>query len=401
MVQKNPFNKKRVLLINRFPYWLYCDKKFFLEEVEDICILHSKESKFDFPPNQYSSVVICDFSCEKEVNDAVEYLFNNHQFNVVINLSEPFMELAADIREKYKISGMDKQTAKIFRDKIEMKKAVAKTDVIVPKYTNITCKEDIYNFHNDVGKSILKPISGMGAYNTFIIEEFNDISRIIAEIDDLKKYEMEQFIAGEMFHCDSIIVNGNVELCSISRYSHPPINYSKVDYLSSVMIDDKEIRDKIETVNKKVINALNYKNGVTHLEVFLSEDEIIFCEIAARAGGSGIIPSIKNVYEINLFEADIKRQLNCAVDILDSKNIYAGWLVIFSQEGIVSDISSIEDFNFDWIYYKEIKAKRGDILRNANKSTASVAEFTVWGDSEADVLRKINMLREEFRLNLY
>ncbi|EIT84141.1 hypothetical protein A374_16889 [Fictibacillus macauensis ZFHKF-1] len=401
MIQKSSLNNKRVLLINRFPYWLYCDKEFFLEGVENLCILHSKESRFDFPEDKYSSVVICDFSSEKEVNEAVEYLFGNHTFDVVINLSEPFMEMAAAIREKYAVQGMTKQTAEMFRNKIEMKKAVNNAGVLTPKYTSITCQEDIYNFYNQVGKSIIKPINGMGAYNTYVIEEFDDLSKVIRKIDDFKNYEMEQFITGEMFHCDSIIVNGTVELCSISRYSQPPLNYSNVDYLSSVMIGDKNLKEKIEKVNTQVINALNYKNGVTHLEVFLNEDEIIFCEIGARAGGSGIIPSIKSIYDINLFNADINCQLNDEVEISTADQMYAGWLIIFSKEGIVSDISSIEDFNFDWIYYKEIKAKRGDVLKSANKSTSSVAEFSVTGTSEADVLRKINMIRNDFTLDLF
>jgi hypothetical protein len=73
-------------------------------------------------------------------------------------------------------------------------------------------------------------------------------------------------------------------------------------------------------------------------------------------------------------------------------------LIIHRKVGLVTDISSPEDFNLDWIYYKNIEAKRGDILGKAETSGASVADFTITGTSEADVVRKIEMIRNEFKL---
>ncbi|PES33299.1 ATP-grasp domain-containing protein [Bacillus thuringiensis] len=393
-------SNKRVLLINRFPHWIYCDPNFFLKDVDELHILHSKESNFDFPKEVYTSTVICDFSNEQQVNEAVEYLYNNHKFNIVINLTERYIELAARIRDKFSIPGLDICTATKFRNKLEMKKVVHEAGLSVPQSSSISKTEDISNFINKFGKSVVKPIDGMGTKTTYVIEKLEDIPpSILNNSEKLSNFEIEQFISGQMFQCDSVVVDGEIKLCSISRLLTSTLHFEELGYFATVMIEEGPLRDKIWNFNKEVIEAFNFKNGVTHHELFLKDDgELVLCEIAARAGGGGTIPSIKYAYGINLYEADIRRQLQKELHFPLTDKKYAGFLIIHRKEGIVLDISSIDDFDFDWIYYKNINARRGDILTKADSSTASVADFTITGTSEADVIRKIEMIRKNFKL---
>lgn len=394
-------NDKCVLLINRFPYWVYNDSKSFLQGINNLCILHSNESQFDFPVEKFNSAIICNFNNIEELEKAIDYLYETQKFNCVLNLTEPYIELAAKIRKKYSIEGMDISTAIKFRNKLVMKKTLSNSDILIPKYRMISSEEDIINFFETYGKSVIKPIDGMGTNKTFIMEDLEELKLIINEIDDLGNYEIEEFIEGEMFHCDSVIVNGEIKICSVSKYLNSTLDYKSKGYLSSVMIDDYSLYDRIKKFNKKVLEIFKYNNGVTHLELFLSNDNLVFCEIAARAGGAGVIPSIKHVYGVNLFEADLKIQLQQPLYTPHTKENYAGWLVFHNREGLVIDISSDDDFQFDWIYYKNIKAKPGDLLTLADNSVSSLADFTITGTSEKDVIRKIEMVKSNFKLSMY
>ncbi|SCB02621.1 Putative amino acid ligase of ATP-grasp superfamily [Bacillus mycoides] len=389
--------KEKVLLINRFPFWVYTDSTYPFNDVDELCILHSHEAKFDFPPGKFSSVIICDLSDMDIVDSAVEHLYKNHHFTKVINTTERYMELASKIREKYSIPGMDLETSTKFRNKMVMKKYVEEAGILVPKASTITNKEDIVKFYNTFGKSIIKPIDGMGTKNTFVINQLDDISVIIEKIDKIDHYEIEQFITGDMYHCDSVIIDGEIKLCSVSRYLNSTMDFSKDGYLASVMIDDPILKNKIKEYNLNVIKALDYRNGVTHLEVFLSNDELVFCEIAARPGGAGVIPSVKHVFGVDLTEALINIQLGNEVQFPKAHDTYAGWLVIHKKEGIVSEISKEEDFDFNWVLYKHINTKRGDIIKNAENSVSSVADFTISGESENDLIKKIEMIRNDFK----
>lgn len=394
-----PKEGRRVLLLNRFPYWLYNDPKYLLDGVEDLCILHANECTFDFPAKSYSTAVATDFADRDKLDQAVEYLYHTNAFDAVVNLTERYMELAARIRETYSLPGMNLKTATRFRDKLEMKKVVQAAGLNVPPCAKVDTKAEIVDFVAAHGKSILKPVDGMGTSKTFVIESVDAVPDILDRVDDLSRYEVEQFITGDMYHVDSVIINGRVELCSVSRYLNSTLDFAESGYLASVMIDQGELRDRLAAFNRQVVEVFDYPNGVTHLEVFLSEDDkLVFCEIASRAGGAGVIPSIMYVYGINLFEADIAAQLGREVHIPPPRNQCAGWLVIHSREGIVSEISHPEDFDFAWVQYKNIRAKRGDLLKGAESSVSAVAEFTVTGTSEADVIRKMDMIRSQFKL---
>ncbi|GIP65344.1 hypothetical protein J32TS6_38990 [Virgibacillus pantothenticus] len=386
-----------VLLINRFPYWVYNDSGYPFENVEKLCILQSHETKFDFPVDKYCAVVICDLNNKDAVDDAIEFFYKNYKFSKIINVTERYMELAATKRVQYGLPGMDIEMAKNFRDKISMKNKVKENSIPVPYVEKISNQKDAENFVMKYGKSVIKPIDGMGTKDTFIVNSASDIP----ELDLSNQYEIEKFIKGDMYHCDSVVLNGEVKVCSVSRYLNSTLNYSVDGYLASIMIDDSDLIEKMRQFNQEVISALNFKNGVTHLEVFYDseEDSIVFCEIGARSGGAGVIPSVKYVYGVDLTETYVRLQLEEEITIPKAKDTYAGWVVIHKKEGIITEISNEDEFNFDWVLFKSINGKPGDVIKRADNSVASIADFTIIGNSEKDLKNKVNMLRNSFKLN--
>ncbi|OZI13647.1 hypothetical protein CEW92_00605 [Bacillaceae bacterium SAS-127] len=383
-----------VLLINRFPYWVYTDSGYPFENVEQLCVLQSHEAKFDFPADKYCAVVICDLNNKDAVDDAIEFFYKNYKFSKIINTTERYMELAATKRVQYDLPGMDIEMAKNFRDKISMKNKVKENRIPVPYAEKLSNQKDAENFVMNYGKSVIKPIDGMGTKDTFIVNSVSDIP----ELDFSNHYEIEKFIKGDMYHCDSVVLNGEVKICSVSRYLNSTLDYSLDGYLASIMIDDSYLIEKMRQFNQQVISALDFKYGVTHLEVFYDseEDSIVFCEIGARPGGAGVIPSVKHVYGVDLTETYIRLQLDEEITIPKAKDTYAGWIVIHKKEGIITEISNEDEFNFDWVLFKNIQGKPGDVLKRADNSVASIADFTIIGDSEKDLENKVNMLRNRF-----
>ncbi|SDY61311.1 ATP-grasp domain-containing protein [Evansella caseinilytica] len=391
-------NKIRALLINKFPFWIYQDgQNTFFDEVDELIVLHSNKIDFDFPSNDYSSVVICDFENSDEMWNAIDFLFKTRNFNFVINLSEQTMELAAEIREKFNLPGMHLKEVLPFRDKLMMKDIVRKyTNIRVPHYKKIHNSSDIYKFYEKNKKSIIKQKDGMGSKNIFVINNCDDIRGFLNEISDLHNYEVEEFINGDIYHCDSIVKDGNILVSSVSKYSCPPMNFKTNEYLYSNMINSGSLKNKVIKANKEIINSFGLMNGVTHLEVFVDNDEIVFCEIACRAGGAGVIPSIREVFGVNLFHASINLQINKQITIRE-KPIVAGWLVLYKKEGVIKEISSKNEFKHNWIKYCSVKGNVGDTVESADSSTASIAEFTIIGNNESDLKEKMDYIIKEFK----
>lgn len=392
--------KKNVLLLNRYPYWLYDHKGFFMEDVDNLIILHSNETNFDFPKEKFRTAMICDFGNKEELNDCIEFLYKYCNFDQVVSVTERFVLLAAQIRDKYSLNGMDYQTALKFRDKLLMKVEVRKAGIRTPYFLKAKDIDNVRDFYEKYGSCVVKPLDGMGSVSTYFVKSLDDISQLNKINSKLTNYIVEEHIEGDMYHCDSIVEQGDIKMCSISQYSRPPANFSNGQNLSSVMIENSPLREEIERLNQKVLKTLNIINGVTHLEFFVtSEKEIIFCEVGSRAGGSGIIPSIQEVYGINLFKADIHTQLQSSVRINKSDQ-YAGWLIIVGKPGIIDEISNENEFTYSWITYKNVMHSKGDTLEEVKSSTGAVAEFTIVGRSEWDVKQKIRFIEKNFKLEV-
>ena len=82
---------------------------------------------------------------------------------------------------------------------------------------------------------IIKPISGHGARNTYHIaseRQFNDL-----DISNPHEYEAEEYIDGELYHIDSVMVNGVILYSQSFEYSYPCIEYKKGKVISSIELD--------------------------------------------------------------------------------------------------------------------------------------------------------------------
>ncbi len=242
----------------------------------------------------------------------------------------------------------------------------------------------------------------MGSESTYIISNLEELEQVFSVIkDNLQQFEIEDFIEGEMYHVDSIVQNGKVLLCSVSKYLNSTLGYIKgEEYLASYMIDDSLLKNKIEEFNSKVINALGIVKSVTHLEVFVTQnEEIVFCEIGARAGGAGVMPCIEEAFNINLFEAQIKQELDLEPPKIEKTGLLAGWIIFYGKEGIVTSISNPAKFKKKWIPTYRLYIKEGDNVLDPRYSTDAIASFIITAPNEEVLIDRINWTIDEFNVS--
>jgi hypothetical protein len=80
---------------------------------------------------------------------------------------------------------------------------------------------------------------------------------------------------------------------------------SGAPFVSRIM-PPSEFCDRLEKYSNQVIEVLDMEYGVTHLECFHTEnDELVFCEIAARPGGGGIVWMMEAYSGINYSRASL------------------------------------------------------------------------------------------------
>ncbi|WP_181384438.1 acetyl-CoA carboxylase biotin carboxylase subunit family protein [Streptomyces sp. NWU49] len=245
------------------------------------------------------------------VRSFCEWTLRNHPITHVLALHEKAVLPAAELRTQFGLDGMDLETAMRFRDKVTMKQVIRDADAApVPEFSKLDGPDDLTALNWGTGRKVIKSRVGLGASEVHIVEDIESARAVCSTLDLTgSTYEIEEFVAGEIYHCDAIMQNGTIRFASVAKYIANPASYAPGGFFGTVLLSEGELFHRITDLNAKALSALGLQDGVTHLELFHTpDDELIFCEVAGRPAGGVIPPVLEWHFGINIFEESLRLQ---------------------------------------------------------------------------------------------
>ena len=252
--------------------------------------------------------------------------------------NEDSVDLGASLRSEFSAShGMKHEESVYFTDKAEMKAKIASNDPSVPMAKQIMIDYEAYHdLHNDAfsekisaeiasklgsdwSKLIIKPVglSGSAGIESFINTP-DAIDKITSHFDGSIRHHLsesafiiEEFIEGKVLRFDGLMQGGQVAVNFTSEYLVPPKEFYQEAKLTmyTLITDEEKVAENLEFASK-VMKALEYQDGVFHLEAIRNKKTgtLYFLENAARPGG-GLSETLRQV-GYNPIEAFVNHQLN-------------------------------------------------------------------------------------------
>ncbi|MFE6399643.1 ATP-grasp domain-containing protein [Streptomyces alboflavus] len=266
--------------------------------------------------NPVTQVSMCDPEEEDRWRAACEWTLRTHPVGRVIAVHERAVLLAAEMRSKFGLPGMDFETATLFRDKLRMKEAVrASGAAVVPDFSALDSPADLMNVDWSTGRKVIKSRWGLAAKDLFMVDTLDEARDLVAGLDlSGAHYGIEEFVTGQIYHCDSVVQDGEIRFSSVARYLTDPAGYRPGGIFGTVLVREGDLAKRITELSAAVLAALGIKDGTTHLELFHTPaDELVFCEVAGRPPGGVIPPVIEWQYGFNIVEAQIR--LDAGLDI--------------------------------------------------------------------------------------
>ena len=223
--------------------------------------------------------------------DAIRHWDLPYKLDRVECLWEVAMELAALVRQAFRLPGLSLEDTLLFRDKHRMRRRLEEAGIRNPRYAKATSAEEVMIKARQVGYPlIIKPIAGAGSANTHRVDSEAELLHLLPMFHHTSEVVLEEFIVGQEFTFDTICADGRILFYNILRYKPTMLESRTQEWVSPqnmILRDlDTPAYRAAFALGRDVLRALGYRTGFTHMEWFLKDDgEVVFGEIGARPPG--------------------------------------------------------------------------------------------------------------------
>ena len=246
------------------------------------------------------------FDEEAVVQEVLRYA-SRVRIDQVECLWEPGVMLAARLREALGLPGMTVEQALPFRDKEAMKRRLDAAGIRTPRHRRTTNEEEVRRAVEEIGFPVcVKPIAGAGSADTSRVDDLEALERVLLLTRHVREMSVEEFVDGEEYTFDTICSGGRIHYWNISWYRPRPLEARSVEHLSPQTIslrhpDQPELAAGAE-MGRRVLDALGFEMGFTHMEWFLKPDgEAVFGEIGARPPGARSVDIMNYACDLDTF----------------------------------------------------------------------------------------------------
>jgi biotin carboxylase len=292
-----------------------------------------------------------DLSRVDDVLNGVTYLARTRDIGLVVALDEYDVLTAATLREHMRLPGMGLTVTRQFRDKLSMRDVAARHGLPVPAFVPLFNHGRIREYLDTVPPPwILKPRMEVSTIGMVRLEMADDLWPRLETLGDRQShYLLERFIPGDVFHVDSIVLNGEPIFAEAHGYRRPPLEvfHGGGIAISRTLSREAAITQELKALNRSIIAALGMDRGVTHAEFIRAhaDAQLYFLEIGARVGGAHTADMVEAATGVNPWREWARLELDRGTDayrIPEARQGYAAVLVALARQD-APDTSAYQD----------------------------------------------------------
>jgi biotin carboxylase len=165
----------------------------------------------------------------------------------------------------------------------------------------------------------------------------------------------ERFVRAREASVESFVHEERIVFTNITEY----LEKRHVNVVPAKL--DPATRAAILEINRRVIEALRIRWGMTHLEVYLTRPEPLFGEIALRPPGGYIMELLQLAWGFSAWEAFVDVELGAEPRFPGAPSAHAAAWVIHPGEGVVRSVEGAAEIETDPdVVRARIKASPGD-----------------------------------------
>ncbi len=243
---------------------------------------------------------------EEDIRKGAAYLARTERLDRIVALDDFDVETAAMLREYLRVPGMGETTGRAFRDKLAMRSRARASGIQCPDFVHVVNDAAIAEWAARVTPPwVLKPRGQAAAIGIRKVSSSAQLWETIHALGDARvDYVLEQFVAGVVFHVDSLVFNGKVVFAVPSEYGSPPMTVAHEGgiFVTRTLGADHPLAEPLQRANAQVLESFGLLRGVSHTEFIRGRDgQFYFLETSARVGGAFIVDVVEAATGVNLW----------------------------------------------------------------------------------------------------
>ncbi|MZE54273.1 ATP-grasp domain-containing protein [Streptomyces sp. SID5770] len=339
---------------------------------------------------------------------------SRHPIDIILSPSERCLQAGGYLRSFFALPGMGYEIANLFSNKAAMKVRMRESGIPIADFRVIQSIEHVESAAYEMKwPLVVKPAVGQGCMDTHLLRNIRDFKNLLSSEDGKALAENDSPIIAERFmpmnselHCDGIVQNGEIKFASVSEYLKPIMETSPDGLRGTYTLEkDEPLGILIKEMHEKTVKSLGLFNGVTHMEIFNTEEGLIVGEISCRPPGAGVTDSMILKFGVNQWQACIdlavneRKLLQIPQQPENDDLIVNLWLP--AALGKIKKISTDQDLmGVPGVIRVDMFARPGDVLDNVSWSSATTGRVFLRLRDRSQLKDRCNQVSNIFDLEI-
>lgn len=332
--------------------------------------------------------------------------------DAVISPTERTLQAAGYLRSYLGLPGIGYDQANLFSNKYAMKRFLEAAGIPVARFAAVDRLDELPTVASTLGYPIVvKPAIGAGGVDTFVLRTEREL---IAFLDDesrsggLRRRRCrilaEKYVHMEAeFHCDGVVHDGAIVFAAISRYFMPLLDQREGFTGSYFLRPQHDDHIAATRMHAAVVRVLELDAGVTHLELFKTEEGFVVGEITCRPGGGGITPAVELQFGVDLWRAFIDTSLgrppaSAPNTPPSSARIVANTDLPIRSGRVVRITPSDEILRIPGVVRADMSVRAGDVIADRFHTSSSTGVVYFCVESEDQIPHVVDAIASVYEL---
>jgi biotin carboxylase len=257
---------------------------------------------------------VVDFTSWGAVETVTEELWDVHGIDAALSLTEPALENAARINDRFGLGGTSLSVVRLFRDKLAMRAHLAQHDPDAVAAMPLRSRPDLDEFAVRHGfPFIVKPTDATAGIGVLKVEDFADLDRAWEHVSRLRgtrtdrvstlfvlgEFLMEQYLDGPEYSVETFSFNGRHVVVAVTEKWVDPRCFAEIGHVVPARTSAAD-EDLIRAAVPKFLTTMGLRNGVAHTEVRVGARGVTVIESHNRVAGDAIPELVLGAFGIDL-----------------------------------------------------------------------------------------------------